>query len=125
MIKNASTIKLNQATGTLPDVSGAMLNWFQKMTFIVQVQTVVNFQVIKTDTEISFQGVMQPFTDQQLQIKSTGERKWKWQTLHAETSLSLTPGEKVTYEGTDYRVMDKSDYSKYGYIKYELVEGYQ
>ena len=124
-IKNAKDINLSQSPGTLPDVSGAMRNWFQKMTFIVITQTMVNHRVVDSLVSTNFEGVIQPLSDQMLSIKSIGERKWKWHVVHADTSLALTPGDKLTYLGEKYRVMSKGDYSKYGYVKYDLVEGFQ
>ena len=124
-IKNGSNTLLNNNPGTLPDVSGAMKNWFQKMTFIRIVKSIVNFRVKEVETEIVFQGVMQPFTKQQLQMKPEGQRSWKWYSLHAETELVLDNDEKVLYLGDDYRVMNKGDYRQYGYVDYELVKDYQ
>jgi hypothetical protein len=124
-IKNGKNTLLNQNTGTLPDVSGAMRNWFQTMTFTTIVKDVVNFEVTEIKTDITFQGVIQPFSKQDLQMKPEGQRAWRWYTLHTETQLELDPDEEVEYLGLTYRVKGKGIYNPYGYYEYELVEDYQ
>lgn len=125
MIKNGKDTLLNQSTGTLPDLSGAMRDWFQKMTFAVITKTIVNFRAVEVEVRTAFQGVMQPASPEQIQLKPEGQRAWIWHTLHAETSLILEIDGKVIYLGLEYRVMSKSDFSKYGYVQYDLVEGFQ
>lgn len=124
MISNGSNIPLNQNSGTLPDVSGAMQNWFQVMTFTTIVKSIVNFQVVETPTLYTYKGVIQPFTPQQLQMKPEGQRSWVWFTIHAEPALSLAVDEVVTYLSVQYRVKSKSDYSKYGYAEYHVIQDF-
>ena len=57
-IINAKDIPLNQGTGTVPNVSGAMRNWFQTMTFEQVTKSVVNFKVVETKVSIDFMGVV-------------------------------------------------------------------
>lgn len=123
-IFNARSVKLFNDPGTLPDVSGALLNYFQNMVFTRIVKTVINFVVTENPTDIVFRGVMQPYTPQRLDIKMQGERNWIWNTLHAEPGLPLYPDDVVIYQKTQYRIMSKSDYSSYGYVEYKLVQDY-
>lgn len=124
IIGNASDKKLFENPGTLPDVSGAMQNYFQKMIFTQLIKTVVNFQAVETPTNTEFQGVWQPLSDQQLEMKPEGQRSWSWFMLHSEPSLILKPDDEVTYQGQNYRVMTKTDYTNYGYIEYHLSQDY-
>lgn len=124
MIFNAKDKKLFANPGTLPDVSGALLSWFQKMLFVKVVKTIVNFQVVETPTRIFFQGVMQAFSEQQLKMKPEGQRAWNWYQLHAELGLVLNPDEVVNYLGNQYRVKSKIDHTQYGFIEYHLILDY-
>lgn len=124
-IGNAKDIKLNQNSGTMPDVSDALLDWFQKMTFTTVVKTIVDFQVVETPTDVDFIGVWQPFGPRQLQMLPEGERQWKWFTCHSQIQLPLTPDQVITYLDTQYRVKDVLDYSLNGYYEYHLVEDYE
>ena len=125
MIKNGKDTKLNESTGTLPDVSGAMLGWFQKMTVEIICKTIINFRVVETLRTVNFSGVIQPFTDQQINMMPIGQRAWRWYTLHAETSLDLKIDDVMLYSDVKYRVQSKANYNKYGYVKYNLVEDFE
>ena len=106
-------------------MQGALANWMVPMVFIKIVKTVVDFQEVETKTNTNFKGVWQPLTGQKLQIKPEGQRAWKWFTCHAEIGLTLIPDEIITYKSTNYRVMEKMDYSEYGYNEYHLVQDYE
>lgn len=124
MIKNGKDTSLSSNPGTLPNVQGAILDWFHNLTFTRVTKEVKNFNVVETLEEISSQGVVQPFTVEQLMIKSEGQRSWKWFTIHALPSLILNNDEIIIYDGQNYRVKDKLDWSKYGYVEYHIIEDY-
>ena len=124
-IKNGKDFTLNQNLGTLPNVSVAMGNWFQPMTFNLITKETVNFEVVETSDEISFNGVWQVFSPQKLLMKPEGQRDWKWFTLHSDVDLELTPDQVVEYFGTRYRVTGKIDHNRYGFFEYEMTEDYQ
>lgn len=121
---NAKDRPLKALSGTLPDVSGALFDYFQEITFRVVTKTVVNFQVVETATTVVFQGLWQPFSARQTQIKPEGQRKWQWSSCYSLINLSLTPDDVIIYQGIQYRVMSVSDYSLHGYFQYELVQDY-
>lgn len=120
-IKNAANTPLNANSGTLPNVSSAMLNWFQPMTFGLVTKVVEGFQVVETMQEINFMGVWQPNEGRKLSIKPEGERAWNSWMLHADPSLDLKTDDVVIYLTKQYRVMAKKDYSLYGYNYFELI----
>lgn len=123
-IQNASDIPLTQNQGNLPNMGDALLSWFQAMTFTVVTKQTVNFVVVETGTDVSFQGVWQPFGPQDLAIKPRGERDWKWFMVHADPTLVLSPDDVVKYQGTQYRVKEKLDYVPYGYVQYNLIQDF-
>lgn len=123
-IQNANTVKLNQNPGTLPDLSGALLNWFQKLQFNIVNKTTVNFQVVETLTPVETQGVRQPLSAQKLMIKPEGQRRWKWEMIHALPNTPLEPDMIIKFKDQNYRVMDKWDWTEYGYIEYHIVQDY-
>lgn len=124
MIANAANVPLNSNPGTLPNVQSAMRNWFQVVTFIRLVKTVVNFVNVQEEIPDSFTGVLQPMTAEQLQVKPEGQRSWKWWTVHAYPDLTLVNGELIVIKGTQFKVMDRWGWSEYGYVEYHLVEDY-
>jgi hypothetical protein len=124
MIGNGKNTPLNANSGTVPNVGDALLNWFQPLTFGVVTTTVQNFRSVQTQVQVQCKGVWQPFTDKQLMLKPEGERARSWWWLHADPSLTLEPDSVVTYLGVQYRVMSQKDYRLYGYVEYQLVQGW-
>lgn len=124
IFSNGSNRPLNTNSGTVPDVSDVLLDWFQKMTFDVVIKTVSGFELVETTTPVEFQGVIQPLSGKQLMIKPEGQRAWNWMLLHADPSLSLEPDDIVIYLGVRYRVYQQKQYDIYGYREYQLAEDY-
>lgn len=124
-IHNAKDVPLKAGQGTVPNVVESMYDYFQTNTFIRIVKTIVNFQTVETETEETFFGVRQPFSPQQLAMKPEGQRRWKWQTIHALPTLQLSPDERILFNDEKYRVMGKSDFKEYSYLMYEIVEDYE
>lgn len=122
---NAKDKNLFQNTGTLPDMSSAILNYFQPMTFVRLVQEIVNFQVVDTPKKIQTEGVIQPFTPRQLTMRPEGQRAWSWFTVHALPNLVLKPNEVISYNSIQYRVKSQTDYTIYGYVEYQIILDYK
>lgn len=124
VIKNGKNTPLNQNSGGLPEMSGALDSWLQVMVFIVVTKTVVDFNVVEAGTEYSFSGVWQPMGPQELKMKPEGQRDWKWFQVHTYTQLPLKVDMVIKYQGENYRITKKTDYKEYGYITYDLVNDY-
>lgn len=123
MIMNGKDFKIG-AQSNLPDVSDALLDWFQNMTFDLITKTITDYDLTETATTVSTKGVRQPFSAQQLSIKPEGQRAWKWETLHCLPNVKLNPDDIVVFNGVRYRVMEKLDYSEYGYLEYHIIQDY-
>lgn len=121
-IPNGKNVPINVRTGTVPDVSGALKDWFQLMTFEPVGKIVQGFQVVETGTPIKFWGVIQPLTERQLVLKPEGQRAWTWFLLHADPVLTLQVDDVVLYLGKQTRVMSRKDYANYGYVEYHIVQ---
>lgn len=128
-IFDAADRLLDQGVGTLPDVSSALLDWFQPLTFRKLTKGVVAFQNVETATDICTSGVIQPFTAKQLLLKPEGQRALSWFTIHALPGCALEVDDIVVQVNlragnAPYRVMAKKDYSAYGYVEYHVMQGY-
>ena len=122
MIKNAADNPIFYKGGTIPDVSGAMQDYFQQMTFTMVAKIVAGFQVSEVASPLNFPGVIQPFTDEQLMQKPEGQRTWTWYLLHADPVLELLIDDVVLWDGKQTRVMDKKNFRLYGFVEYSLVQ---
>lgn len=123
-IKNGKDTPINVDTGTVPDVTDALDDWFQAMVFTRVTKEVIGFEVVETATDINFWGVIQRHTDRELLIKPEGQRAWTWYWVHAEPQLDLEVDEVIYYQGIQTRVMSKMDYGIYGYFSYELCQDF-
>lgn len=121
-IGNSNLIPINVRTGTIPDVSGAMKDWYQPLVFNQVSKAVVDFQVVETLTPTAFHGVVQPLTEERLALKPEGQRHWMWLWVHAEPALKLEVDDIIEYQNVKYRVTAQRDYGIYGYVDYELVQ---
>lgn len=124
-IKNAKNTSLSANPGTLPNMQSTLANWFQKLVFTRVIKETINFKVQETRIDYHFMGVRQPFGPQKLDMKPEGQRKWKWETVHAYPDLVLEPDEIIYFRDVPYRVMEKYDWTEYGYVEYHLVQDYE
>jgi hypothetical protein len=114
---------LSQNPGTLPDLSGAVTEYFQPMTFKRLVKTVVNFKNSEAATVVNAFGIIWP-ARQGLSITQNGQRLWIEKELFCTPSLILNPDDIIIFQTVQYRVMGKTDYSQFGYITYQLNQDY-
>lgn len=121
---NAKDIPLSQAASALPDVSGAINMLLQpvKVGIITktQVEGLIDESVKWHDTKV----VRQPFSAQQLMIRPEGQRSWKWFSIHATPDLILGVDDLFILYDVRYRVMEKYDFSEYGFLYYNCVEDF-
>lgn len=121
-IANACDLPLFAKAGTVPDVSGALQDYFQFMVFEPLEKTVTGFQVIETPNPINFRGVIYPLTERQLFLKPEGQRAWSWFLLHSDPTLTLQVDDVVLWKGKQTRVMARKDFALYGYVEYHLAQ---
>lgn len=123
MIVNAKDKSLSYSG--LPQVGEVLPSWFQTMTFDVVTKAVVNYEVQEVLSSITTQGVRQPMSAQQLAIKPEGQRAWKWETLHCLPDVKLRVDDVVIFNGVKYRVMQRWNWSEYGYLEYHICQAYE
>lgn len=123
MIINAKDKGLNFSS--LPQVGEVLPGWFQPMKFEVITKSLVNYEVEEVIVEVSTQGVRQPMTAQQLAIKPEGQRAWKWETMHCLPNVPLKVDDIIVFGNTKYRVMQKWDWTEYGYLEFHICQAYQ
>lgn len=129
-IANGKNIPLNVRTGTVPDVSGALKDTFQFLTFEPVTKTTTAFQVVERGAPVSFWGNIQPFKDRDLLLKPEGERAWSWYWIFAEPPLLLQVDDVVVFtaapliQGGQTRIMARKNYALYGYVLYQAVQDF-
>ena len=130
-IRSASVIPLDRYTGSLHNMQGAMKDYFQTLTFTQVFKTVVNHEVMEDRVQNVFQGVKVPLRPQALAMKPEGQRAWRWFNIFAYPDLELKTDDVIELPdpaggaAVQYRVMAKESWSEYGYVRYEIAEGFQ
>ena len=124
-LANAANKPLFDKSGSVPDVSGALQDYYQPMVFTPVAKIVEGFQVAEVGNPINFRGVIQVFSGRQLLLKPEGQRAWSWYDLHSDPVLLLNVDDVVVWKGVQLRVMYRaSTLGLYGFANYHLVEDY-
>lgn len=124
-IQNANQLPLNLTTGTLPNMSEALTDWFQPMKAIRVKKYQINFQTVERGEAFQFQGVIQPYKPRELQIKTEGQRSWRWFQLHCDPTVKFDTDDVFYIGSTRYRVMYVNEYAPYAYMEYLVIQDYQ
>ena len=109
----------------LPNLSGPVKSFMQRMTFGVVTKSIVDYEETETITEVVTRGVRQPLPPQRLEIYSEGQRAWKWECLHLLPKPAFNPDDIVIWNHKRYRVVEKFDCSEYGYIEYLIAQTFE
>lgn len=123
-ISCAADVDVGEMAHTLPNLSSAIQGWFRPLVLNFINASVLEGKVKTGKKKFECQGMIQPFSAQQLRLKVEGERAWKWKLLFTTPEVSLDAGNDFTIKDTPYRVMRKCDWSEYGINAYELVEDF-
>lgn len=109
-----------------PQVDEVLTGWETSITLVKITQSINEGDKVTTETNITFQGVIQPLRTEQLMSKPENMRSWEWLWIHAKSGgLNLHTGDKIRFNNKLYKVMGVKDYSLNGYVKYEIVKDYQ
>jgi hypothetical protein len=109
----------------IPQIKRAFNRWQSDITMIKVAETVVDYEVVETETEFTFKGVVQPLAREELKAKPEGERSWEWLMIHTYINIELETGDKIKYQGKDFKVMAKKDYELNNYYEYHIVKDYE
>jgi hypothetical protein len=124
MIQNASNRKTRDLASGLPDVGASIQILLQPVvaTYIQKQQISGYTQEVSCsmDTKAS----IQPWSAEQLKMLPEGQRSWKYFTIYALANLNLATDEVFTIYEKSYRILDRTDWSDYGFIEYNTIEDY-
>lgn len=110
----------------LPNMSQTIKPWFLNITLEVVGRTMQGADWVETVIKtINTKGVVQPPSPKDLKLLPEGAWAWEWLTVHTLPNTDIEPNQFIKYDGKTYKVMAKKDWSKYGYIKYTLLEAFR
>ena len=126
MIQSANKILLNNVNSTLPNMSNTIVGWFLNITFDVVERTLDGADWTEnTVATINTRGVVQPPRDKELKIFPEGTWAWEWLTIHCLPEVQLDTNQYIRYDGRLYKVMNKKNWEKYGYVRYMVLEAFR
>lgn len=109
----------------LPNMSRTIQPWFLDISLEVVERTMVGADWVESEPEIiNTKGVVQPPSPRDLKLLPEGAWAWDWLTVHCLPDVNINTNQFIKYDGKTYKVMSKKDWSKYGYIKYTLLEAF-
>lgn len=123
-INNAGKNKVG-SNSKLPNMSNTILGWFQPITFGIIRTSIVDYEKVITIDYVDTQGVVQPYKPEPLEIQQAGVRSWSWLMIHCLPDLQLFNNEYIMYENVRYKILQKNNYNKYGYIEYIACEAFE
>ena len=123
-IINAKDRNTSEISNAMPNVAESVMELLLPVTIVVVQKEQIAGRTEEINIEIDTKASIQP-DNQKLAIKTEGQRAWKYWTLYALSNLDLIPDQVFVMDGQGYRVLDKVDWSKYGYFQYSVIEDYQ
>lgn len=126
MIQNGKNLKLNNINSNLPNMSNTIIGWFLDITLEKAERQLVgaDWQLV-TVGKINTKGVVQPPSDIDLKVLPEGTWNWEWMMLHCLPNADLEVNNFIKYDDKTYKIMAKKDFTKYGYIRYTILEAYK
>lgn len=110
----------------LPNMSNTIKPWFLNITLEIVERVMDGADWVESVTQTyNTKGVVQPPTPRDLKLMPEGAWAWNWLTVHCLPDVNINVNQFVRYDGILYKVMSKKDWSKYGYIKYTLLEAFK
>jgi hypothetical protein len=107
-------------------MSAAFAGWFSPITLTVITQTINAGLVTDTESTVTFQGVIQPLSPEQIQLKPEAQRSFQWLQIHCKTGGgTLNTNDRIIYGAKTFKVMAPLDYSLNGFLEYHAIEDYE
>lgn len=126
MIQIGRYTNLTNTNSALPNMSNTITGWFLDISFEYIKRTMEGAEWVESEPiTVNTKGVVRPPSEQDLKIMPEGSWAWEWLQIHCLADVVLQPNQYVIYDNKKYKVMSKKDYTKYGYIKYTLLEAYK
>lgn len=110
----------------LPNLRSAVLAWGMP-TNVYIVHKWVHDNEIKETYRKKTCIIFQVPTGQNLDIKTEGQRAWNTETLYTDSALDLKVDDVIMLHNLvsqRYRVVNKTDWAKYGFFEYQVTQDY-
>lgn len=123
MIKPANTLGIQNIA--VPHVADVLEGWMTTINGGKITKSIVDGEVTEVVRNFSFTGMVQPYSEIELQVIAEGERHWQWTKVYTQYT-DLEVDDVIIIYSTQYRIMSKMPYEQFGYgfYRYNLVNDY-
>lgn len=116
---------LNTYSG-MPQMSAAFSGWTIPISFELIIQTIVDGFPQDVPTAYRVDGVWQPLSPEEIQLKPDGQRSWEWIDFHIRgKGVILKTNDIIIRDGIQYKVMSVKDYRLNNYTEYHIIKNYE
>lgn len=122
---SAGKRKLNEQVAPVPNMRSTLLGWVKPITMTRITSTVKDGQATPVEREVKTSGVLLAGDPVKLQMLAEGDRSWESVVLYVFDNLVLETNDRAVIRGVKYRVLQKLDWTAYGYQRFDLLKDYQ
>ena len=108
-----------------PQMSTTLFGWEITLTLIKVKQSVIDGDLVTTETQHQFRGVLQPLKTEELLLKPEGDRSWNYYFIHTNSKLDFKTADKIIYQDKRYKVTGIKDYTLNGFREIEVILDYE
>jgi len=112
--------------GWFPNLNSAVMAWAQDTRIFVVGKRQEDYKTYETYYEYKLKIFRVP-SGQQLEMKKEGQRSWNNETIYTDNSVDINVDDIIYFEDVKskrYRIMNKTDYTDFGFVKYEIMSDY-
>lgn len=114
------------STQALPNLKQAVMAWASETNVFIVGKSQQDFKTVESYYQKTVKLVRIP-SGQNLEMKHEGQRRWNYETIFADHNLDLKVDDVIMFDcisSQRFRVIKKNDYSKFGYIEYQVQSDY-
>lgn len=110
----------------MPQMNVAFSGWTIKMTWAKITQVIQDGFPVDQEIPYTIDGVFQPMSAEEIQLKPDGQWSWSWHYLHIEGRTSpFSTNDRIKFQGVTYKVMAKKDYKLNNFTELHLILDFQ
>jgi hypothetical protein len=108
-------------------MKAAIMTWAKPIKVYVSGKKQVDYKTIESFRLETIKLFRVP-SGQQLQQSGLGQRAWNNETVYVDCKADLNVDDIIVFdcpEGERYRIMNKTDFSNFGFNVFEITNGFQ
>ena len=107
-----------------PEMYNEFSDWERSITYSAVTKTLINHEIVESaPVSVTISCLVYPAKAQELALKPEGQRTWKF--WHMISKVLFNVDDIVTDDnGTQFRIMGKTDWTQAGFYNYDIAEGF-